>query len=138
DRVVPMLPEALSSDLCSLLPGQDRLALSLLLTVDAEGKVLEHQLVRSVIRSRHRLSYEDAQAAIDGDRVADAETDEAIRELVQVSRVLRARREARGSLDFDLPEARVVLNTKGEPTDIQRVLRLESHRLIEDFMLLAN
>src|SRR5690606_11939068 len=67
-----------------------------------------------------------------------AETDEAIRELVQVSRVLRARREARGSLDFDLPEARVVLNTKGEPTDIQRVLRLESHRLIEDFMLLAN
>jgi ribonuclease R len=138
DRVVPMLPEALSSDLCSLLPDQDRLALSLLLTVDAEGKVLEHQLVRSVIRSRHRLSYEDAQAAIDGERVADAETDEAIRELVRISRVLRARREARGSLDFDLPEARVVLNTKGEPTDIQRVLRLESHRLIEDFMLLAN
>ncbi len=138
DRVIPMLPEALSSDLCSLVPDQDRLAMSLLLTVDAEGKVLDHELVRSVIRSRHRLSYEDAQAVIDGERVVDPETDEAIRALVGISRKLRTAREARGSLDFDLPEARVVLNTKGEPTDIQRVLRLESHRLIEDFMLLAN
>ncbi|HEX6925460.1 MAG TPA: ribonuclease R [Longimicrobiaceae bacterium] len=138
DRVIPMLPEALSSDLCSLVPDRDRLALTLFLTVDEEGRVHEHELVRSVIRSRHRLSYDDAQSVIDGERSVDRETDEAIRTLVRISRALRSARERRGSLDFDLPEARVVLNTRGEPTDIQRVLRLESHRLIEDFMLLAN
>ncbi|MBI4409881.1 MAG: ribonuclease R [Gemmatimonadetes bacterium] len=138
DRVVPMLPEALSSDLCSLRPDQDRLALSLLLTVAEDGKLHGHELVRSVIRSRHRLSYDDAQAVLDGTRSIEAETDRALRQLLSISRALRASREARGSLDFDLPEARVVLNTQGEPTDIQRVLRLESHRLIEDFMLLAN
>lgn len=138
DRVIPMLPEALSSDLCSLLPGHDRLAMSVLLTIDENGKVLDHRLVRSVIRSQHRLSYDDAQKVIEGARVVDEKTDEAIRSLVRISRQLRAIREERGSLDFDLPEARVVLNTRGEPTDIQRVLRLESHRLIEDFMLLVN
>src|SRR5690606_29408659 len=97
-----------------------------------------HRLVGSVIRSQHRLSYDDAQKVIEGARVVDEKTDEAIRSLVRISRQLRAIREERGSLDFDLPEARVVLNTRGEPTDIQRILRLESHRLIEDFMLLAN
>jgi ribonuclease R len=138
DRVIPMLPEALSADLCSLRPATDRLALSLLLTVDDEGRVHDHELVRSLIHSRHRLAYEDAQGVIDGTVSIDPETDGAIRQLLRISRALRSRREARGSLDFDLPEARVVLNTRGEPTDIQRVLRLESHRLIEDFMLLAN
>ncbi|HEX7050062.1 MAG TPA: ribonuclease R [Longimicrobiales bacterium] len=138
DRVVPMLPEPLSADLCSLRPGEDRLALSLLLTVAADGRVREHTLVRSVLRSRHRLSYDDAQGVIDGALSIDPDVDAAIRQLVEISRALRRRREQRGSIDFDLPEARVILNTHGEPTDIQRVLRLESHRLIEDFMLLAN
>lgn len=138
DRVIPMLPEALSADLGSLRPDEDRLALSLLITVDETGATREHRLVRSVIRSRHRISYDEAQAVIDGTGSINADADQAIRELVGISRALRAQRASRGSLDFDLPEARVVLNTKGEPTDIQRVLRLESHRLIEDFMLLAN
>jgi ribonuclease R len=95
-------------------------------------------LARTVIRSRHKLAYEDAQAVIDGKKSIDTETDEAIHSLVALSRVLREKRVERGSLDFDLPEARVVLNKEGEPTDIQKVDRLESHRLIEDFMLLAN
>ncbi|HEX7090154.1 MAG TPA: ribonuclease R [Longimicrobiales bacterium] len=138
DRAIPMLPEALSSDLCSLLPGEDRLALSLLIELDAEARVLKRRLARSVIRSRHRLSYDEAQRVVDGAESVDRETDAALRDLVRLSRKLRALRQERGSLDFDLPEARVVLNTRGEPTDIQRVLRLESHRLIEDFMLLAN
>lgn len=138
DRVIPMLPEALSADLCSIRPEEDRLALSLLLTLDENGKVLEHSLVRSVIRSRHRISYDTAQEVIEGRMSIDPETDEALLALVRISRSLREARQARGSLDFDLPEARVVLNTRGEPTDIQRILRLESHRLIEDFMLLAN
>lgn len=138
DRTVPMLPDALSSDLCSLRPGVDRLAVSVLLTLDAEGRVRGHRIARSVIRSRHRLTYDDAQAVLDGEISIEPEVDEALRRLLEISLALRAIREKRGSLDFDLPEARVILNTRGEPTDIQRVLRLESHRLIEDYMILAN
>ena len=138
DRTIPMLPHALSTDICSLVPDQDRLALSVIAIIDQEGKTLRHQLVRSVIRSRHKISYERAQAVLGKMDTIDPETDQAIHDLVTLSRVLRQRRAERGSLDFDLPEARVILNTRGEPTDIQRVERLESHKLIEDFMLLAN
>jgi ribonuclease R len=138
DRVVSMIPEALSNDLCSLRPHEDRLAVTLLVTLDDDAEVRGHQLFRSVIRSAHKLSYEDAQAVLDGERSISAETDEALRALLALSLKLRAKRLARGSIDFDLPEARVILNTAGEPTDIQRVLRLETHRLIEDFMLVAN
>ena len=138
DRTIPMLPHPLSSDLCSLKENVDRLAMSVLVRMDAEGHIRAHKVVRSVIRSRHKLAYEQAQAVIEGAGSISAETDAAIHELVKLSRVLREKRAARGSLDFDLPEARVVLNKEGEPTDIQKVDRLESHRLIEDFMLLAN
>ncbi|HSJ12876.1 MAG TPA: ribonuclease R [Longimicrobiales bacterium] len=138
DRVIPMLPHALSSDLCSLRPDEDRLALSLLLELNAAGDVQAHRLARSVIRSRHKLSYEDAQAILDGGAGPDEATTTALNRLLTISRTLRQRRQARGSLDFDLPEARVVLDTEGAPTDIQRRERLEAHRLIEDFMLLAN
>ena len=138
DRVVPMIPHALSSDLCSLVPDADRLTLSLLVDLDADGSIAGQKLVRAVIRSRHKLAYEDAQAVLDGGKSIDEPTDEALRNLRDVARILRSRRSTRGSLDLDLPEARVVLGEAGEPTDIQRVIRLESHRLIEDFMLLAN
>ena len=138
DRTIPMLPEALSNDLCSLRPHEDRFAISLLLRLDDQAEVREHRVVRSVIRSAHKLAYEDAQGVIDGSSSISQETDEAIRNLAGLARKLRAKREGRGSIDFDLPEARVVLNTAGEPTDIQKVLRLEAHRLIEDFMILAN
>jgi ribonuclease R len=138
DRVIPMLPHELSSDLCSLRPDEDRLALSVLVRIDEHGVVQGERLVRSVIRSRHRLSYEAAQGVLDGETSIDAETDAALQALLRISRVLRRRRAERGSIDFDLPEARVLLNAAGEPTDIQRVPRLDTHRLIEDFMLLAN
>jgi ribonuclease R len=138
DRVIPMLPEALSADLCSLRDREDRFAVSLLLRIDDEGEVREHRLVRSLIRSAHKLAYSDAQAVLDGEHSISEETDAAIRNLATLARTLRKKREARGSIDFDLPEARVVLNAEGSPTDIQKVLRLEAHRLIEDFMLLAN
>lgn len=138
DRVVPMLPEALSADLCSLRPDEDRLAVSLVMRLDDAGVVRRHELQRSVIRSRHKLSYDEVQAVIDGKGSVTGDADDAIRGLLRLSRSMRQAREARGSLDFDLPQARVVLNTQGEPTDIERVLRLESHRLVEDFMLLAN
>lgn len=138
DRVVPMLPHALSSDICSLVPGADRLTLSLFVDLAGDGTIAARKLVRAVIRSRHKLAYEDAQAVLDGEKSIDEPTDSALRDLRDVARMLRAKRSARGSLDLDLPEARVILGESGEPTDIQRVIRLESHKLIEDFMLLAN
>ncbi len=138
DRTIPMLPEALSTDLCSLRPDVDRLALSLRLVMDRDGKVHEERLVRSLIRCGHRLSYDAAQAILDGAADAPAALRDALRDLAALSTALRARRAARGSIDFDLPEARVVLDEEGVPVDIQRVERLQSHRIVEDFMLLAN
>jgi ribonuclease R len=138
DRVVPMLPHALSSDVCSLRPDGDRLAVSLFAVLDREGRVRSHRFERTLIRSRHRLSYEQVQDVLDGVTPIDPTTDEALHRLDELARVLRRIRLERGSIDFDLPEARVILGSEGDPIDIQRVLRLESHRLIEDFMLLAN
>jgi len=138
DRVIPMLPHALSSDVCSLRPQEDRFAVSLLVTVDVRGEVESHRFARTVIRSRHRLAYEDVQAVMDGEQSVDEETDRAIRRLRDIARQRRQAKVKRGALDLDLPEARVLLDEKGIPTDIRRVARLEAHRLVEDYMLLAN
>ena len=138
DRVLPMLPEALSSDLCSLKPGEDRLTLSVLLEMDSAAGVLSTKFASGVIRSRHALTYEEAQEIIDGVRTTDSETRDALRQLRDLAVRLRAQRQERGGLDFDLPEARVIVNAAGEPTDIQRMMRLETHRLIEEFMILVN
>lgn len=138
DRTVPMLPHALSSDACSLKPDVDRYAVSLFCTLDAQGRLRDKRFSRTVIRSRHRLAYEDAQGILDGTLSKDPETDAAVRTLDRIASLLRRRRAKRGSIDFDLPEARVVLSDEGEPVDIAKVERLSSHRLVEDFMLLAN
>ncbi|HKK93351.1 MAG TPA: ribonuclease R, partial [Longimicrobiales bacterium] len=138
DRVVPMLPHALSSDLCSLRPDEDRYAVSLLLDLDMDGRVMAHRFTRSLIRSRHRLAYETVQAVLDGEDTVGGEVDADIARLAGAARSLRRRKGARGALDFDLPEARVELDDEGNPIAIERVVRLEAHRLVEDFMLLAN
>lgn len=138
DRVIPMLPEALSSGACSLVPGEERFALSLFVALDGQGRVLRHRLERTVIKSRHRISYREAQAVLDGKESIDATTDSDLHTLLDISRILRTRREERGALDFDLPEARVILGDQGEPVDVERIERLETHRLVEAFMLLAN
>ncbi len=138
DRVIPMLPHSLSSDLCSLVPDQDRLALSVLLRLHDDGRIAEARFAKTVIRSRHRLSYDDAQAILDGERDAPEPLATSLRELLRISQTFRRQRIERGSLDFDLPEARVVLDAAGEPEDVQRVLRLPAHQLIEDLMIAAN
>ena len=142
DRVLPMLPHALSSDLCSLVPGEDRLTLAAFLTVDRRGTLRQTRFARAVIRSAHRLSYEEAQEVMDGKKTPATERDPGLREdlraLLEVSRGFRDRRRARGSLDFDLPESRVVLDEEGAPVDVRRRERLDSHRLIEDLMIAAN
>ncbi|RMH18674.1 MAG: RNB domain-containing ribonuclease, partial [Gemmatimonadetes bacterium] len=111
---------------------------SVFMTLDERARVREHRFERTVVRSRHRLSYEQAQAALDGTVPIGEPTDDALRALARLGRVLAERRSTRGALDFDLPEARVVLGDDGAPVRIERVERLETHRLIESFMLLAN
>ena len=138
DRAIPMLPAVLSSDVCSLMAGKDRLALSVFIELDREGRVHSLSYERTRIRCRYGLAYEDAQDVLEGKRSIDGELDEALRRLDDFARRIREARHERGALDLDLPEAKVLLNTEGEPVDIQRRDRLDSHRLIEDFMILAN
>ncbi len=138
DQVIPMLPHALSSEMCSLKAGHDRLALSLFLTLDLQGRVRDHRFERTLISSRHSLHYEQVHGVLAGKVSVDPEVDDAIRTLDRLARAVRAKRSARGSLDFDLPESRVVLDDEGRPVDVRKVVQLDSHRLIEDFMVLAN
>ena len=138
DRVIPMLPHELSTDACSLLPDADRFAVSAFATVDSAGRIREARFERTEIRSRRKLSYEEAQAVLDNDESIDSQTDEALHSLAALAEILRERRNDRGSLDFDLPEGRVLLGKDGEPISIRQVERLQSHRLVEAFMLLAN
>ncbi|MDT8435268.1 MAG: ribonuclease R [Gemmatimonadota bacterium] len=143
DRVVPMLPEELSGGLCSLVPDEDRLVVSILYDVSADGAVRGRRIVRGVIRSAARLSYERAQALLEGtgrDGAAEGEDDLArtLSLLAGFARRLRARREAAGAIDFGLPEPQVELDARGEPVAIRARPRLEAHRLVEHLMILAN
>ncbi len=140
DRVIPMLPEKLSNEVCSLKPNRVRLSYSVIMEIDPQGKRVDYQIKESVLRSKAKLDYDEVQGFFNGDspskRIEGLEND--LLEMRKLSRKLLERRLARGSLDFDLPEARVVLAKDGRVLDILRVARLESHRLIEEFMLLAN
>jgi ribonuclease R len=141
DRVVPMLPHALSSDVCSLVEGQERLTQSAVIEMDAEGRVQRAEFHDGVIRSAARLSYEQAQGIVDGDaalRGRFAHLVDALLGMDELAKLMRRRRHERGSLDLDLPEPRLVLGPDGEMTGIVPHERLDSMRLIEEFMLAAN
>jgi ribonuclease R len=141
DRVVPMLPHPLSSDICSLVEGEDRLTQSVVIDLDAEGRVEKAAFHDGVIRSAARLSYEQAQAIVDGDAAARERFAPLVPSLLamdELAKLMRVRRYERGSLDFDLPEPKLVLDEAGEMTGILRHERLGSMRLIEEFMLAAN
>jgi ribonuclease R len=138
DRTVPMLPPVLSNDACSLNPAEPKLAVSLFMRLDGEGRVLERRYERTTIQCRRALSYEEAQEILDGRGSIDPEVDAAVRALDDKARHVRAERHRRGALDLDIPEAKVILDEEGQPVDIRRRERLSSHRLIEDYMVLAN
>jgi ribonuclease R len=138
DRAIPMLPAVLSSDVCSLMVDESRFAVSVFMVLDREGRVHERRYERTTIRCRHALSYEDAQTVLDGTGSIGPDMDEALRGLDDFARGVRESRRERGALDLDLPEAKVVLDDEGAPLDIQQRERRESHRLIEDYMILAN
>jgi ribonuclease R len=140
DRVVPMLPEALSADLCSLKEGVDRPCLAVRMVFDANGKKRAHQFLRGVMRSAARLTYAQAQSAFDGkpDAALSSIAKDTLAALWKAYGALVKAREARDPLDLDLPERRIEIGADGKISSIAFRERLESMRLIEEFMVLAN
>jgi len=139
DRVVPMLPEALSNELCSLQPGVDRACVAAHLWIDSGGRKRRHRFERAIMHSAARLTYEQVQAAHDsGADLAFPGSADRIAGLYGAFAALDRARAARGTLELDLVELRVVLDETGAPVAIRPRPRLDSHRLIEEFMILAN
>ena len=138
--VVPMLPFPLSDNLCSLRPHVPRLTLTCQMDLNAEGEVTDHAIFESVIRSARRFTYEEVESLLKGETALDVSpaVQSAVRRMGELARRLRERRFGRGSLDFDFPEPHIVVDDQGWPVDARRRERGESHRLIEEFMLLAN
>jgi ribonuclease R len=137
DRVVPMLPETLSNELCSLKPGVDRPCIAADLWIDAAGRKRRHRFERSIMRSAARLTYEEVQAARDAS--ADcALPAEGIAALYGAFAALAKGRAEREAIEIEIPEDRIVLDGENRPAAIVRAVRLDSHRLIEEFMILAN
>lgn len=142
DRVIPMLPHALSNGICSLNEAQNRLTLSCIMTINPKGEVIDHKIAETVIRTKRRMTYTNVKKILED---KDPEVMEEYKELVpmfekmaELASILRKRRMKRGSIDFDFPETKVILNDKGEPIDIKPYDRNVATKLIEDFMLIAN
>ena len=142
DRVIPMLPHKLSNGICSLNQGQNRLALSCIMTIDPNGKVIDYRVVESVICVDRRMTYTSVNKIIE-------ENDEAEREqykefvpmfeqMATLASILRKNRKKRGSIDFDFPETKMILDSEGHPIEIKPYERNSATKLIEDFMLIAN
>ena len=133
DRVVPMLPEVLSANVCSLKEGVDRAAMVCHLHVDKDGAVNKTRFTRAIVRIHHNIAYEDAQAAID-----DGSAPKHLADLWNCWRSLEKARHARDPLELELPERRVVLDEQGQIAEIAVRERLDAHRVVEDFMIAAN
>ena len=135
DHVVPMLPERISNELCSLKPNEERYTFSVLLTLSREGDVLEHKITPSVIKSKRRFTYREVQKILNKGK---GDYSKEIKLMNRLAKSLYEKRKSVGSIDFDLSEAIFRLDENGMPYDVFRSERLDSHRLIEEFMLLAN
>lgn len=141
DRVIPMLPRELSNGICSLNAGTDRLALSCLMTIDSTGNVLDHTIAETVIRVDQRMSYTGVQAILDGKEHPEGQRADIVEMcflMKEAAAVLKEKRRKRGSIDFDFPESKIILDENGYPTAIYPYERNTATDIIEDFMLLAN
>jgi ribonuclease R len=140
DRVVPMLPERISNELCSLKPGEDRAALAVRMVIGADGRKRSHAFHRVLMRSFAKLHYAQAQAAVDGqpDDVTEPLLALVLRPLYAAYEALRRAREERSPLDLDLPERKILLKPDGTIDRVATPQRLDAHRLIEEYMILAN
>ena len=140
DRVVPMLPEKLSNDLCSLKEGVDRSCLAAKMVFDKSGKKIRHEFIRGLMRSAAKLSYDEAQAAIDNaaNSVPRDIYQSVLQPLWQAYKAVDKARKKRAPLDLDLPERKIILDDKGRVSGVTTPERLDAHRLIEEFMIQAN
>lgn len=141
DKVVPMLPEALSNELCSLKPHEDRACLAVFMTISKDGKLISRRFVRGLMRSAARTTYRQVQLALDGDETVPFDAafiQNVIKPLYGAYGVLKRARETRGALELNLPEQKAVFNDEGELAEMRLRPRFDSHRLIEEFMVLAN
>jgi ribonuclease R len=142
DRVIPMLPHKLSNGICSLNPGVDRLALSCFMDIDAKGTVLGHKIAETVIKSDRRMTYTNVAKIVEG---TDEEVSKEYEELLpmfhlmqELAEVLRERRHKRGSINFDFPESKIIVDKSGKPIEIKPYERNKATKIIEEFMLIAN
>lgn len=141
DRVIPMLPEVLSNGICSLNEGVDRLTLSVIMEIDKSGRVVDHKIAESVICSAKRMTYTDVTAIVEGDKEKRKRFSglvDMIEQMAELRGLLRKNRVARGSIDFNFDEARIVLDKNGKPVDIVKRERGVSNSIIEEFMLICN
>ncbi|MFV2034259.1 MAG: ribonuclease R [Halocynthiibacter sp.] len=140
DRVVPMLPDRLSGDLCSLHEGKERPCVAVRMVLDAGGPKTSHRFVRGVMKSKASLTYQEVQAAVDGapDERTESLLPAVLEPLYAAYRTTRTARAARQPLELDLPERKIVLGAQGQVTSVSFHERLDAHRLIEEFMVLAN
>jgi ribonuclease R len=141
DRAIPMLPQELSTGICSLRPGEDRLVLTCIMQLDAEGRIESYEIVEGVIRSAARMTYTEVHAILEGDvetRARHAALVPEFERMRQLAGLMNKRREERGSIDFDLPEPVIEFDEQGQMRGVTKSERTWANRLIEEFMLAAN
>lgn len=142
DRVIPMLPHKLSNGICSLNAGENRLAFSCLMTIDTKGEVVSHEIVESVIKVDRRMSYTSVKKILEDKDEIETKSYQELVPMFELMRelagILREKRKKRGSIDFDFPESKIVLDKQGHPIEIKPYERNVATKIIEDFMLIAN
>lgn len=142
DRVIPMLPHKLSNGICSLNAGENRLALSCLMSINKKGEVISHEIVESVIKVDRRMSYTSVKKILEDSDEAEIKEYEALVPMFELMKelaaILREKRKKRGSIDFDFPESKIILDKQGHPLEIKPYERNVATKIIEDFMLIAN
>ena len=142
DRVIPMLPHKLSNGICSLNAGENRLALSCIMTVDKKGEIVDHVIAETVIRVDQRMSYTSVAKILEAQDEQERQKYEKLvpmfEQMAEVSGLLRERRKKRGAIDFDFPETKMILDEQGRPVELKPYERNVATKMIEDFMLAAN
>lgn len=142
DRVIPMLPHKLSNGICSLNAGENRLALSCIMTIDKKGNVIDHNIAETVIKVDRRMSYTSVKKILEDQDEAEIRVYEELvpmfERMEELAAILRKKRMSRGSIDFDFPETKIILDKQGRPVEIKPYERNVATKIIEDFMLIAN
>lgn len=141
DRVIPMLPRKLSNGVCSLNAGEDRLAFSVVMEIDPKGKILGSDIFKSIVHIDERMNYSDVAKILDGDKLSRKRYERFVSDfelMAELSGILRSCRTKRGSIDFDISEAKVILDNAGKPIAIEKYEMTVANNIIEDFMLAAN